>query len=241
MPPGGEAGRHYTTGPFPAPRCVTLNESSPKVGASGTELVPDALIHFVADIRAAKLGAAGMYASVAEQMSSVDANLALRRLVEEETEHAAALAAILGMSTPESPRVAAGVGCGLHDEGWPSALMAAFALDQAATASLLAVAQLEESPLRQVAERIAEDERGHQAFALAAFKSVAHRDAAAGRRLAADMLEARDWVKAVFPRHSVLVDLAAGGMLPPTAAKVHDSFLASLGDRIQEALGVLGD
>src|SRR5439155_23312200 len=119
--------------------------------------------------------------------------------------------------------------------------MAAFALDQAATAALIALASADDRRMVDAARGIVDDERAHQSFAIGAFNSVADRDPAAGRRLAAEMLVARDWVKQVFPRHAIPEKLAADGMVPPDAAKAHDSFLASLGDRVQEALGVLGD
>src|SRR5207302_1711654 len=85
------------------------------------------------------------------------------------------------------------------------------------------------------------DERLHQNFAIGTFRAIADRDPALGRRLAREMIEARDWVQQVYPRRAALADLVQIGVLPPEATKLHDSFLASLGDRIQEALGVLRD
>jgi hypothetical protein len=55
------------------------------------------------------------------------------------------------------------------------------------------------------------------------------------------MIATRDWIKSVFPRHEPLTALIAAGLLADGAAAKHDAFLASLGDRMQEALGVLGD
>jgi hypothetical protein len=59
--------------------------------------------------------------------------------------------------------------------------------------------------------------------------------------LAKEMIVDRDWVKEVYPRRSQLVALAETGLIEAAALKAHDTFLASLGDRIQDALGVLGD
>jgi hypothetical protein len=114
-------------------------------------------------------------------------------------------------------------------------------LDQAATAALAGIASLGDGELADTAASIAADERRHQAFAIGAFRSVADADPPQGIKLARDMIVARDWVKQVFPRHTALANLAAAGVLPADAAKIHDAFLASLGDRVQEALGVLGD
>jgi hypothetical protein len=183
-----------------------------------------------------------MYALLAEQGPGTEFGLAVRRLVEDERQHADQLAQLLPDGEIPAPmRAAIAPGCGLHDEGWPSALMAAFALDQAATAALIGVARVGDGPIAETASGIIQDELVHQSFAVAAFKSVADHDLAAGRRLAAEMLVVRDWVKQVFPRHATLADLAAAGLLAPDAPSLHDSFLASLGDRVQEALGVLGD
>jgi hypothetical protein len=55
------------------------------------------------------------------------------------------------------------------------------------------------------------------------------------------MLEMRSWVQQTYPRRAALVDLAAAELLPAEAPRAHDAFLASLGDRIQDALGVLGE
>jgi 1,2-phenylacetyl-CoA epoxidase catalytic subunit len=206
------------------------------------DLAPRRLLDLIGALQAAKLGAAAMYTALAQRMPTVEASLAVRHLAEDEVEHAAALGRLtVGPEAPPSIGAAVAPGCGLYDEDWPSALMAAFALDQAATAALLGIAGIGQGPVADTAAHIADEERSHQSFAIAAFKSVADTDPAAGRRLAAEMLVARDWVKQVFPRHTILAALAAEGVLPSDAARVHDSFLASLGDRVQEALGVLGD
>ena len=221
---------------------TAVNDNLPLVAtAHSTDANHNELLAFLRAIHAAKLTASGMYASLAEQMPTLEGRLAVKRLSADEAEHTAALAHVAGPeASAEIPPIVS-PGCGLHDESWPSALMAAFALDQAATAALLAFSSAGDASVAGAARRIVADERSHQSFAVGAFKSVADRDPAAGRRLAGEMLVARDWVKQVFPRHAILAELASAGTLPPDAAKVHDSFLASLGDRIQEALGVLGD
>jgi len=209
--------------------------------APGTlaRLTPE-LLSLVRAIRAAKVGAGHMYAALGDRMPSFEGRLAVEQLARDEAEHAARLERLVGTDQPQLA-AATSIGCGLYDEAWPSALLAAFALDQAATAALLGLSAASDAGLGDVARHIVEDERAHQAFALRAFKSVADKDPEAGRRLAAEMLVARNWVKQVFPRHTVLAALAAGGAVGPDAAQRHDSFLASLGDRMQEALGVLGD
>ena len=200
------------------------------------------MLDFVGAIQEAKIGGAGLYATLADHMPSVEASLAVRGLASDETEHAMRLERVAGeRQTPARIGPLAALACGVQDESWQSALMTAFALDQAATAALHAIARRGEGTLAETAATIVDEERAHQSLALAAFRSVAEGDTQSGRRLAAEMLVARDWVKQVFPRHAALAELAAAGLLPADAAKVHDSFLASLGDRVQEALGVLGD
>jgi 1,2-phenylacetyl-CoA epoxidase catalytic subunit len=205
------------------------------------DALPGALADFLEAIRSAKLSVGSMYLAQANRNPNPQATIAMRQIAQDEIGHAAALArAMRRPAEPERVAAAAPVGCGPFDETWPSALMAAFALDQAATAALLAISKAD-GVLAATAGRIAADERAHQSFAIAAFKSVASGDPTAGRRIAGEMLVARDWVKQVFPRHAVLAELASVGILPTDAPKLHDSFLASLGDRVQEALGVLGD
>src|SRR5438874_995546 len=226
--------------PFGENRLVRLESPGPSKAVSCSAVDP--VLEFVAAIRGAKLAAAAMYRALADAMPSFEGAVAARNLAEDELAHAAELGRLLPGSEATVPASSAiAPGCGLHDEGWPSALMAAFALDQAATAALLGIAGLGDGPIARTASQVVDGERAHQSFALAAFKSVADRDPTAGQRLAAEMLIARDWVKQVFPRHARLVELASAGALPPDAPRVHDSFLASLGDRVQEALGVLGD
>jgi hypothetical protein len=94
--------------------------------------------------------------------------------------------------------------------------------------------------MQRVAHSIVEEEAEHQRFVLGIFRELADTDPAMGPRLAAEMLVARDWVRQVFPRRAPLTELVEAGLLPPEGPKAHDSFLASLGDRIQDALGVLG-
>lgn len=126
-------------------------------------------------------------------------------------------------------------------EGWSSALLLAFAVDQAATATLAGLARSPDPRLATLAGRLVEQGRAHQPFVLDALAGVSNDQPGLGRRLALEMLAARDWIKAFYPRHTPLSELAAAGLLADDAARVHDTFLASLGDRIQEALGVLGE
>jgi hypothetical protein len=222
------------------------------------------LRQFVAAIRAAKLGAAEMYAALADRLPGIEAALAVRGLAHDEADHARRLDQFVGdIPTPGGLRGAAAPGCGLHDESWPTSLMAAFALDQSATAALAGIATVQvrtsepsarqphgselrprapgDEQLAETAAWIVGEERRHQAFAIGAFRSLAEKDPSVGRELGREMIVARDWVKQVFPRHAALAELAAAGVVPADAAKIHDTFLASLGDRVQDALGVLGD
>jgi 1,2-phenylacetyl-CoA epoxidase catalytic subunit len=119
--------------------------------------------------------------------------------------------------------------------------MAAFALDQAATAALVALATTLDERAVALAHRIVDEEESHRTFALEAFRALIREDPGQGLPLAREMIVDRDWVKQVFPRRAQLVSLADAGLLAADAPRAHDSFLASLGDRIQDALGVLGD
>ena len=170
------------------------------------------LVQLVAAIRAAKLGAAEMYSALAERMPGVDATLALRGLADDEMDHAGRLQHFVG-GGPASDGIdrAALPGCGLHDESWATSLMAAFALDQAATAALVGIASLTDGALAETAASIVAEERRHQAFAIGAFRSLADADPSLGLALARDMIVARDWVKQVFPRHAALANLVAEG------------------------------
>ncbi len=191
----------------------------------------------------AKSVAASLYNAWRDRAPTVESRLAVARLAEDEADHAAAILRMIDPTSGAASRLdaAPAVGCGLGDDTWPSALMAAFALDQAITAALVSLSQMPDEFLARAAAAIVEDERPHQAFALGTFRALADRDPALGRRVAREMIEARDWVQQVYPRRQALTDLVAAGVLPPEAPRAHDSFLASLGDRIQDALGVLGE
>ena len=221
----------------------------------------DALLDFVLRTQHAKLVAGEMYAALSQRTFTPDARLALAAVAEDEVAQAMELGKVVGHAT--LPHVAAPTppGCGppgygppgygppgygppgygLNDQSWPSALMAVFALDQAATGALVALARAPGAALAEAAARLVEQERQHQAFALGSFCTIASADSALGRRLALEMIEARDWIKQIYPRHGALQALADAGVLPADAPKAHDSFLASLGDRVQDALGVLGE
>jgi 1,2-phenylacetyl-CoA epoxidase catalytic subunit len=191
----------------------------------------------------AKRTACTMYRQMQDQAVAPEAGLMVAQIANDEALHAAQLAQLVapfGVTATQAVHVPE-VGCGLGDQMWPSALLAAFALDQAATAALLGLAQAPDEVLARTAQKIVGEEQTHQAFAIGAFRSVAQRDPAFGRQLGREMIEARDWVHQLFPRHKLLERAVESGVLPSEALKAHDSFLASLGDRIQEALGVLGD
>jgi hypothetical protein len=190
----------------------------------------------------AKRMAGSMYAALRARVPGAQATLALARLVSEEEAHAADLAALRGGQRVQEPIRAAGLaGCSPHGESWASGLMAAFALDQAVTAALVALATSPDEPTAALARRIVNEERDHQTFALGAFRALAREDPALGPALAREMIVDRDWVKQVYPRRGQLVALAEEGLLAADAPRAHDAFLASLGDRIQDALSVLGD
>ncbi len=208
----------------------------------------DALLDFVLRTQQAKLGAGQMYAALSQRTLTRDARLALAALAADEMAQAMELSNVMRHGAATLPHVAApsAPGCGPpgrcpNDQSWPSALMAVFALDQAATGALVALVHAPEAALAEAAARLVEQERQHQAFALGSFRTIANPDPALGRRLALEMIEARDWIKQIYPRHGALQALADAGVLPAEAPKAHDSFLASLGDRVQDALGVLGE
>jgi len=193
----------------------------------------------------AKRATARMYRAWISQTPDADKRQALADLAEEEIKHARALDGLVGIvSLPPIPSPGAPIDddpTGLDGRNpWPSAMMVAFSLDQAATACLAALSHTAHRNMQRVALSIVEDEAEHQGFIIGIFRELADTDPTIGPRLAAEMLAARDWVRQVFPRRESLAELVQARLLPPEAPKAHDSFLASLGDRIQDALGVLG-
>jgi 1,2-phenylacetyl-CoA epoxidase catalytic subunit len=200
----------------------------------------------LADLLTATVGAkrmaASMYLGLRDRAPAPTGAIALSRIAEDETEQAAAIDALRGVrrqAEPVSPAVSPG--CSPYDQTWGSGLMTAFALDQAATAALVALETSSAAAVAAVARRIVQEERQHQSFALGAFRALADAEPGLGMRLAKEMIENRDWIKEMYPRRARIVTLAEAGLLAADAPRLHDSFLASLGDRIQDALGVLGD
>ncbi len=208
---------------------------------SQAELAPS-LVAFVEAIAQAKRMAASMYLGLRDRVPAPTGDIALRRLADDEGEHAAALEKLLSIRRGRGPVPAAvNPGCSPYDQGWGSGLMAGFALDQAATAALVALETSSAPRVATMARRIIEEERAHQTFALGAFRVLADTEAGLGMRLAKEMIEDRDWIKEIYPRRASIVALAEAGLVATDAPRLHDTFLASLGDRIQDALGVLGD
>jgi hypothetical protein len=190
----------------------------------------------------AKRMAAAMYTALRDRAPGATAVMALERVAADEGAHAAALNTLhRGLHDEAIPEAGGLAGCNPRSESWASGLMAAFALDQAATAALVALSLSAHSALGAAARSIIAEERDHETFALGAFKALVREDPSLGMPLAREMIVDRDWIKQVYPRKVHLVALVDAGLLPPEAPRQHDSFLASLGDRIQDALGVLGD
>ncbi|HZT06978.1 MAG TPA: ferritin-like domain-containing protein [Chloroflexota bacterium] len=192
----------------------------------------------------AKRAAARMYRAWHTKAPDRTARRALARMGDEEAAHGRALDRVLGLLTvgppfPPAERVGREEGQ-TPDESWASATMAAFSLDQAATACLIALTGVDNSSLSQVAHSIVKDEEDHQRFVIGGFRKLVDAQPTLGPRLAAEMIVARDWVRDVYPRRAALAALADAGLVPREAPRAHDSFLAGLGDRIQDALGVLG-
>jgi 1,2-phenylacetyl-CoA epoxidase catalytic subunit len=211
--------------------------AEPAPGFSDAELVA-----LVQSASRAKRAVSQLYASWRDRAPGT-ASLMVARLAEDEAAHALLLDGWLTTHghTPGASVVPTAVGCGVNDEAWPSSLMFAFALDQAITGALIALGEVPEPELARLAQRIVHEEHPHQTFGIESLRTFTRQDPALGRRLAREMLEARDWVQQLFPRRKTLGSLADAGLLPPTAPKAHDTFLASLGDKMQDALGVLGE
>ena len=184
----------------------------------------------------AKLIASDLYRSSAEACLNAEARGSLMLISQSKMAQAARVSALVGASPV---LLVAEANPPPHDD-WSSALMLAFALDQAATGALHGLADCRDARISTLARAIVEEERAHQTAVLG-WLATAAGDSNSGARLARQMVAARDWIRAIFPRHTILARLAGSEFVSPDAAKRHDSFLASLGDRIQEALGVLGD
>ena len=102
----------------------------PAASPADTDAAAARLWELLSAIRSAKLGAASMYASLAERGPGTDFGLVVRQMAQDELQHADDLAQLLlGREVPTPIRTAIAPGCGLNDEGWPSSLMAVFALD----------------------------------------------------------------------------------------------------------------
>jgi hypothetical protein len=188
------------------------------------------------EVAAAKRAAADFYEACLEFVASDVTRQRIAGLVAEKREQAARLAATLDVSPPS-----------VTLEGRPdfsrfdSRLMLAFALDQAATAVVIAYQGAADPSVSEVASALVAAEGAHQATVLAELRAAVEAEPEAGLRLAREMVLARDWIKAIFPRRERVLALVEAGILQDGAAAAHDGFLSSLGDRIQEALGVLGD
>jgi len=212
---------------------------------SARQPIPEPVAELIRATSRAKRAAARMYQAWHAQAPDADARKGIAELAQDEHAHAVALDRLLGLLTvtpnngAERPFPADSEDRGLAI-GWPSALMASFALDQAATACLTALALAPLPDLTRLARSILADERDHQRFVIDMLRGLADANPPLGQRLAVEMIVARDWVREVFPRHNELAALVERGLLPRDAPRTHDTALASLGDRIQEALGVLG-
>jgi 1,2-phenylacetyl-CoA epoxidase catalytic subunit len=187
---------------------------------------------------AAKYVAADAYRDAASRAPDERIEIILLELSDAEKAQAATLETERGVRRAALPE---GAGAAPAVESWSSAFMLAFALDQSATAAMAGLIGGHDEALSTLAADILEEERDHQSLVLGELRALAKEDPEIGRRLATDMVASRDWIRAVLPRHARLEELAIAEFAAPDAAKIHDRFLANLGDRMQEALGVLGD
>src|SRR5437867_6460836 len=130
----------------------------------------------------AKRATASLYGAWRERAPGLPSRLTVARIAEEEAAHSAALDHLIEPASSASSELESvpAVGCGLADDTWPSALMAAFALDQAATAALIALSRAPDVRLAHTADTVVADERLHQNFAIGAFRAIADQDPALG-------------------------------------------------------------
>lgn len=209
--------------------------------ASEREAVDSLDVLIRATARAKRL-ASHLYVVAGARAEQDTSREAVEGIAEEEIGQASAIEALLPREPAPSPApTPRGAPWARTESSWPTALMAAFAVDQAATGTLVALSQALDPDIARLAADLVAAEQDHQGFAVDAFRAITDVDPGLGRSLAVEMIAARDWVKEIYPRRRVLVSLVEAGLLRPEAPRAHDSFLANLGDRVQDALGVLGE
>lgn len=192
-----------------------------------------ALRELVAALARAKQALGFQYAAWCSRAPSIEANIALAGMAQEELGHAAALAAVLG-EVPDKDAVVTwahwGEAAGGWIDAWPKMILACLAREATMTAALEALESCGHAPLAQRAKKMVQEERFHLTFCVESARALASGTALAGRWRRA-LREAEDEVGG----GEALARLVAAGALPADAEQARSRFLETLEQRLGAA------
>ncbi len=203
------------------------NERSAEAG----EVVRDLLVRLVRS----KQYLAYQYASWCIRSPSIEANIALAGMAQEELGHGTVLGGLLDERSSEKDALVtwerwSNASGGLI-ESWPGMIVTCLARDAAATATLEALQSSAHPPLAQRARKMVLEEQFHLMFCLETARGLAGVEG-----LAATYRRALEQVEAGLGAGETLARLAALGTLPAGAIEARARVLDSVSRQLHDAL-----
>ena len=190
------------------------------------------------------------YASWCIRSPSIEADIALAGMAQEELGHAMVMGSLLGEDLKHtvpgkntvvtwdrwSEPTAASAPFKMI-ESWPEMIVTCLALDATATATLEALKSSSYLRLAQRARKIVQEEQFHLMFGVETARTFATLTREARRGLAADYQRVLGEAEARLASVETLSRLAALGMLAPGAVEARAEFLEGVTHRLNDALG----
>lgn len=176
------------------------------------------------------------YAAWCTRGPSLEANIALAGMAQEELGHGGVLGGVLGEPPPEKDAVLTweiwSQAAGSMIEAWPAMILACLAREAAATATLDALQGSSHVALAQRARKMVQEEQFHLTFCLETARSFAHLPREALRAHYRQALEAAE---RELGAAETLGELAALGLLPQAALETRARFVADVTRRLEQA------
>jgi len=217
----------------------SLNDQSPKAGQAIEDLLA-ALVQ-------SKQFLGFQYASWCIRGPSLEANIALAGMAQEELGHAIALGGLLGddprQAVPDKDTLitwdrwpqAAGSTAFAMIEDWPTMIVTCLARDAAATATLTALQDSTDVRLAQRARKMIQEEQFHLVFGMETARTFAAMPRETRQSLTEDYRRVLAEAETELGSAETLSRLTASGALPAGAVEARAQFLEGVTQRLNDA------
>jgi ring-1,2-phenylacetyl-CoA epoxidase subunit PaaC len=181
------------------------------------------------------------YASWCAQGPSIESNIALAGMAQEEIGHSTVLSGLLGEPAADKDAMVTWAGwaetAGAMIDAWPKMIVTCLARDASATATLEVLKSSSDPRLAQRARKMTQEEQFHLTFGVETVRSFADLAPASRASLAEDFRREFDRAESELGSPQALSRLMDLGVLPKGAAEARARFLEGVTQQVEMTWG----